>query len=839
MLSKGSAYMAKLPGGIHEGIRTLVDKHTSNATSLLITEVMKDSQTQKKATGQSKAHPVEEKDKRGVKRGKQAKKVDQSPTPSKKARSGRAESSTKVIEETSATKVEKSRPSVGKSATTSTKTKDGVAKSDGKEAIEPSLTQLWQAEVEKLGVREAETQMTIRNLKAELKHLDEARKTRQDEGRKTQEEDANVSRETRQFEDLEEIYRLTKENREMHKFATFADLNSSGSLHLGHDIVDDAMDQIQFELSSISYRRSTTGRLVPIIFAISGDLRSLTLSAFSSDIETATGRDDVETILKKFGAQTCIRVLVLAAVRDWVFMSRFPNFTPSNPRILSSYRHMISTLDGRDKLYSLDMAAHRTMIEEKWFNEKLIPRRAMDLADRFSNAVAPLFTATSESVGDGLFHTWGEHRECWKDRRAHLQEIFQTALILKADSVVTKYLYEFALYPVGTTFVGDTSDLKESGKPKNGDNWIHASFHVYDSMNFGNAKETALVQTENFVKASGKMAEAKYSKVLLLPKRQSEAASSRIIETAENSSPKHKTAGQSNVEPEAGTQQINDATNSTVGGVKEMKPQEAKMVQNLVQVEVRLFQRAGNVVKNSQLLLYYAGMKKIEVVQSAAEHSGYRASRFGEIIEQAYTQPQISAIVDQEKGRYHEEILAAVARNFSPTHQRTGHNPGNQLVEAQRTSSAIAPQVRPTKVLRDELEQKILESETVDVEAKCELCGKLFSNRDNLQCHNKKTDTCSFECPDCKTTFADPEERRRHQRTEHRFVERELKDPRTISEPQTPPTSPRKTDKSRRSNHTRTPSSNDARVLDKSKSSPIPAPLPYSSTLLSHCLCGD
>ncbi|EDN99548.1 predicted protein [Sclerotinia sclerotiorum 1980 UF-70] len=692
VLSKGSAYMTKLPGGMHEGIRILVDQHTSNATSLLITKVMKDIQTQKTATGQSKAHPLEEEGKRGVKRGKQVEKADQSPPPSKKARSSTAESSTKAIEEIAANRVEKSRSSVGKPATTSTKTKDGAARSNGKETIRTKpdafstdlgnqntneniwlkhlralenkynreiaqMQELWQAEAEKLSMREAEAQMTIRDLRAELKHLDEARKARQDEGRKTQEEDANVSRETRQFEDLEEICRLAKENREMHKFATFADMNSSGSLHLGHDTADDAMDQIQFGLSSISYHCSTTGLLFPRVFAISGDLRNLTLSAFSSDIETTIGRNDVQTILKKFDAHTCIRVLVLAALRDWVFMSRFPNLASSNPHILSSYRHIISSLDGKDKLYRLDMAAHRTIVEGKRFKEKSIHRRAMDLADRFSNAVAPLFAATLDSVGDGLFHTWGEHTEFCKDRRAHLQEIFQAALTLKADSVVTKYRYEFALYLVGITFVGDTSDLKESEKPKNGDNWILASFHVYDPIIVGNTNETTLVQTENFVKASGKIAEAKYR----------------------------------------------SCTECGECG--------------------RRFSRASALRKHQK-----------------AEHSEYRASRIGEqIIEQAHTQPQVSATVDRESGRYHEEILAPVARNFSPTHQRTDHNPGNQLVEVQQASSAIAPQDRPAKFCRNELEQRIVESETVHAEARCELCGKLFSNRDSLRHHNKNS----------------------------------------------------------------------------------------------------
>lgn len=207
----------------------------------------------------------------------------------------------------------------------------------------------------------------------------------------------------------------------------------------------------------------------------------------------------------------------------------------------------IDCIGGESKLFSLDVAAHRALIEGKWLKEESIPKRATDLAARFSNAVAPLFASTPYNVEDELFHTWGEHSECWKDRRAHLQEIFQTALTLKADSVVTKSRYGFEIYPPGTTFVGYGTNVKETSRLKCGSYWMHASFHVYDADIIGNSKQSTLVQTENFVKVSEGRASAKYSKDLLFPKRSPEVISSRITEVVETLIPKLKSMGQSKV----------------------------------------------------------------------------------------------------------------------------------------------------------------------------------------------------------------------------------------------------------------------------------------------------
>jgi hypothetical protein len=179
-------------------------------------------------------------------------------------------------------------------------------------------------------------------------------------------------------------------------------------------------------------------------------------------------------------------------------------------------------LDKPDRLYTLDLAAHRILIERKCFKEELIRRKAIQLACKFSMALAPLFSLPSKESMGLPFHTWGESVEIWKDRKSHMHEIFQIALLLKAESVVTESQYEFAVYRLGRTHCGD-GDNKNS--------WILASFHIYDRPASGDhdAEHAGLVQTKNFVaRTEGERAGAKHSKVMLFSRRNAWPVSSRI-----------------------------------------------------------------------------------------------------------------------------------------------------------------------------------------------------------------------------------------------------------------------------------------------------------------------
>ncbi|KAF7889274.1 uncharacterized protein EAF01_010767 [Botrytis porri] len=862
MISKGSAYMTKLPGEMRESIRTKVDGNSSDSLMLLIISKMEGHRKQKKATKNSRDLPPMEENERGLKRSKKAKKADEDLPPFKKPRSSKDKVSAKTVEADIMNGVVNSRLPTQKPATTSTEaavcnggeltrarsqalqynllgqTANGdswpkrlrsLEKKHNQEIVQ--MQELWQAESEKLSIMEVEAQGTIRDLRAQLKHLNEARRVRQEEEQRALERDAHVSLETRQFEDLEEIYRLTKENREMHKFSEFADLDLPGSLNIGHDTIDDAIDQIQFELSSISCHHINTPQLFPKIFSMPSDLRNLILSAFNSDIETAIGRNEVEIITKKFGAQVCIRALVLAALRDWVFMSRFPNFAPSNPRILSSYRHIISSLGGESKLSSLDIAAHRALIEGKWLKEESIPKRATDLAARFSNAVAPLFASTPYNSEDGLFHTWGEKSECWKDRRAHLQDIFQTALSLKADSVVTKSRYGFEIYPPGTTFVEDERNVKKTSRPNNCSSWMHASFHIYDAVIFGNSNQRTLVQTENFVRLSEARASAKYSKDLLFPKRSPEVVSSRITEVAETPILKQKSTGQSKVIVGAEASPTPPVAENDVESLKLQRSAEAEDDAEPDHSENRPLPRCEECGKEFQAIALLRRHEKnrkctecpecgrrfarVAALQShqKAEHSEYRAPRPEELpIEPRRAHPEPGTLVSQKNNQCHKKVVTAEAKDASPNRQGNENRTENQPIKAPRAVSLVASKDRPAQVYHDNSRQKTPKGEIVNSKPKCDLCGTAFSSKESLQRHVRRN-VCSLECPECEENFASLEERRYHQRREHKSVEKKPKDL-TIPEPQAPSTPLKKNDKSQTSNQ-RAPSSNNIQSHDK------------------------
>ena len=164
-------------------------------------------------------------------------------------------------------------------------------------------------------------------------------------------------------------------------------------------------------------------------------------------------------------------------------------------------------LGGWMRLHNLELAAHWILTNDRpHFKQAIIPRKATELAARFSRALEPLFANTAS---ESAFASWGEDNEASEDRRFRLKGIFEAALRLKAATVSTNCRYEFVLYPLGTSHAQEQpANLPSGVNGRRGlddslqnQSWRYASLHAYAAVaslprdNFADA----LVSPKNFV----------------------------------------------------------------------------------------------------------------------------------------------------------------------------------------------------------------------------------------------------------------------------------------------------------------------------------------------------
>lgn len=168
------------------------------------------------------------------------------------------------------------------------------------------------------------------------------------------------------------------------------------------------------------------------------------------------------------------------------------------------------TAAGWKRLHNLELAAHSILTNDRpQFKQVVIPRKAAELAARFSRALEPLF---SNMASKSAFASWDEDHEACEDRRFRLKGVFEAALRLKAATVSTNCKFEFVVYPLGTSHVqeqretlgGDFSARRGLDNFSQNESWQYASLHVYAALaslprdNFADA----LVSSKNFVAKS-------------------------------------------------------------------------------------------------------------------------------------------------------------------------------------------------------------------------------------------------------------------------------------------------------------------------------------------------
>jgi hypothetical protein len=165
---------------------------------------------------------------------------------------------------------------------------------------------------------------------------------------------------------------------------------------------------------------------------------------------------------------------------------------------------------GWDQLRWLDLTAYKTRMETKRFRDEQVRDKAMNLASRLSNTLSPLFSKIASEDGQS-FHTWGEDEETWKDRQYHYRALFEHALKLKCNSVLTDETYSFTFSLIPGRAIPNVA------MPPNA--WLCISFQIYKSLPSEDDKISALVQTRNFLDLDPPNMPHLYRKVVYLTRQ--------------------------------------------------------------------------------------------------------------------------------------------------------------------------------------------------------------------------------------------------------------------------------------------------------------------------------
>jgi hypothetical protein len=174
---------------------------------------------------------------------------------------------------------------------------------------------------------------------------------------------------------------------------------------------------------------------------------------------------------------------------------------------------MLTVSDNWKGLHNLDLVAHHILIDRSHFQENTIPYNAKELAARLSKALAGLFSRSDNERENAIFESWGQDRLVWENRRCRFTGIFEAILRLKAFTVTTDQLYEFVVYPPGTSHIGEAqrkARTAQSSRPNTSSDyqsegargcWLHASIHVYPTKASRSQDQLAdaLMNSKNFI----------------------------------------------------------------------------------------------------------------------------------------------------------------------------------------------------------------------------------------------------------------------------------------------------------------------------------------------------
>ncbi|KAM3066624.1 hypothetical protein ACMFMG_002338 [Clarireedia jacksonii] len=319
----------------------------------------------------------------------------------------------------------------------------------------------------------------------------------------------------------QEIYALTEKLHEKTNVALSIDMPPK-PLQIMR--VERFMNEIQFELKAM-VQTSDSYKTLRLPKDLMGDLEQLVTAAFESPNQESDARTCLIDFVRRYGVSAVIMLLAVTALKKWIFLSGYPIFESKGSEKQELYEDIVLKSGGWDQLRWLDLAVYKARMETALFKNEHIRGKAVKLASRLSHALSIMFSEMANKNGF-QFHTWGEDEETWQDRQYHYQKLFEHALQLKCDSILTDETYRFSFAVVPGREISDVVPPPNS--------WLRISIQIYKAMPSEGGKKHALVQTRNFLDSDPQNQLRLYQKDVYLTRYGSHLNSQKAREHSEH-----------------------------------------------------------------------------------------------------------------------------------------------------------------------------------------------------------------------------------------------------------------------------------------------------------------
>jgi len=200
-----------------------------------------------------------------------------------------------------------------------------------------NIQQQWQEEVDKLNQQLIRSNHVENELKAQLKHHQMAQSESKLAGKDPLEDVI--------FQNHQQIWELTRKIQDMRNQLSYTESGTRNSFASLESKINKTMASISSELESILHGHDTSCPLQPPGAATSGDLAGLVRALFGKDVAAGQEGARLKTCILKLGApEMIVRSLTVAALKEWVFETNFPNFTKKPMPLLRAYQESVMTM---------------------------------------------------------------------------------------------------------------------------------------------------------------------------------------------------------------------------------------------------------------------------------------------------------------------------------------------------------------------------------------------------------------------------------------------------------------------------------------------------------------